>query len=198
MCAWNPANDQTLATLGTITPDPNTPDSHIIVSLNCYTSDAQRKKGEHGEVKLSLARITGGKNRRLGRLSEAEAVALVELLAAYNNRRKPEKTMEAQFEAARAALTAEAAEVKPAASGKKRRTSVKRILTFFEVSDDKNTFYCLNGGKTPGKGLLAPGTLSSLGFQWDGEDDNCWYVDDTLWEDAKTALMSKRFTVISE
>lgn len=62
---------------------------------------------------------------------------------------------------------------------------------YFRVKADDDTFYCLHGGKNLRKAFhtsLTAKVLRAAGFNFDAEDDNCWYVEKSAWGAAKDAL----------
>jgi len=65
------------------------------------------------------------------------------------------------------------------------------VVAFWRLVDDEDdVFYCLHGGKrqTTTHPDLKAKLLRKAGFDWDGEDDNCWYCEKADWKAAREML----------
>jgi len=66
------------------------------------------------------------------------------------------------------------------------------VVAFWRYVDDEDgaVFYCLHGGKrqTSTHPDLKAKLLRKAGFDWDGEEDNCWYCEKADWKAARETL----------
>jgi len=175
---YDSSKDITLATVG-----------EVETEKEGWVIQVEIKSLKGAAPKLSMIRTNGESFRRVGRLTEDEALGLALLLDA--------DALSDLFTKAAAQIKPKKAAAKKGKKGKGKPGASTTIRFHRLEDDDGDEFIVLGGGRSvlSGKLKLATKVIKAAGMTWDDEDEE-WYCDADDWDSASEVFEGKGFTLI--